>query len=73
MPAGDSGCNYHAKLGYYVCLWVVIGIVGIWFFIGITWMGLIWVHPVESSLPDTFESLPGTAQDVPSSDGFPEV
>jgi hypothetical protein len=57
MAAGQMGCDIGARLAYYICLWFVIGIVGIWFFVGIIWMAAIWFTSPESSLLDTMESL----------------
>ena len=73
MPAGYKGCDAGARLSYYICLWVVIAIVGIWFFVGIAWMAVMWVYPSESSLPDALHTLNESEPDVADSGHLGEV
>lgn len=64
LAAEQTGCEIGSRLAYYVCLWVVIGMVGIWFFVGIAWMAVMWVYPSESSLPDALQSFEGSESNM---------
>lgn len=73
VPAGQKGCDVEDRLAYYICLWVVIGIVGIWFFVGVAWMAVMWVYPSESSLPDALHTLDEVELEVADSGHLAEV
>jgi hypothetical protein len=74
LIAGRTGCDIGSRLAYYICLWVVIGVVGIWFLFGVVWMAAIWFHaslPSFSYAMETFDQI--ESEDVSESGHLSEA